>query len=419
MEDFIIQNPEYKLLGKTKFIKLALEEGINKAEATEYFEKRELSQIYKKRKAKDKLVITAPPYSFQIDIFELTKYKATNNGIYRCLLCVDIISRKAFAYPLKSGKMLDILDQYEDFIKDVGEQIQSVAGDDFFNNQIFQTYNEELEIQVITGVAKDDHLTPQGNKLGIVDRLTRTLKNYIEKYMLEHETTKWTKFLPKIINLYNNSPHRAHHSHSTPEEVYDDEDYGQKLFEGQMKKNKKLVMEFAPNDQVRLLLGKGKFDKESALYSTEIYQVLEQIGFKFKVEGKKRLYRPSEMLMVKDVSDRINQSKKKETEAKQKTSRKVGKAMKEIEIPAPPPKETKKRKTKEKRIVEVIDGETHVEIEKFVKSEFRKDSGLHYLVKWKNESDKNNLWIPAKQLAQDLSSDAFRRLRNALKESKN
>ena len=94
--------------------------------------------------------------------------------------------------------MEDVLDVYEQFIKDVGEPVKSVAGDDFFNNKVVQTFNDELDIQVVTGVAKDDHLTPQGNKLGIIDRLTRTLKNYINKYMLENGTTKWTKFLPKI-----------------------------------------------------------------------------------------------------------------------------------------------------------------------------------------------------------------------------
>jgi hypothetical protein len=108
MEGCIKEHPEYLLLGKAKFLKLACEEGIHKSVATIYFENRALNQIYSKKKAKDKLVITAPPYSFQIDIFELTKFKTTNNGIYRCPLCVDIISRRAFAYPLKSGKMTEV-----------------------------------------------------------------------------------------------------------------------------------------------------------------------------------------------------------------------------------------------------------------------------------------------------------------------
>jgi hypothetical protein len=83
-------------------------------------------------------------------------------------------------------------------------------------------------------------------------------------------STKWTRFLPKIVDLYNNTPHRAHNSYSTPQEVYDDEDYGQKLFEGQFKKNDKIFTEFSTGDRVRLLLGKGKFEKESARYSTEL-----------------------------------------------------------------------------------------------------------------------------------------------------
>jgi hypothetical protein len=64
MEGFIKEHPEYKLLGKAKFLKLASEEGIDKSVATQYFDNRELNQIYSKKKAKDKLVITAPPYSF-------------------------------------------------------------------------------------------------------------------------------------------------------------------------------------------------------------------------------------------------------------------------------------------------------------------------------------------------------------------
>ena len=62
-------------MGKVKFLKLAVEEGIDKSIAAKYFDDRELNQIYKKRKLKDNLVITAAPYNFQIDIFELTSIK--------------------------------------------------------------------------------------------------------------------------------------------------------------------------------------------------------------------------------------------------------------------------------------------------------------------------------------------------------
>lgn len=330
MDAFILKFPDFKLLGKTKFLKLTAEEGINKKIASEYYEKRELNQIYNKVKPPDDYHITAPPYSFQIDIIELPKYKTTNNGIYKILLIIDIISRKGFAYPLKNGTMEEVLYEYENFIKDNGGDIlNSVAGDDFFNNEMFQTYNEELDIRVITNVAKDDHLTEQGNKLGIIDRFTRTLKMYIQKYMLEYKTTKWTSFLNKLIDLYNDTPHGAFKNHSTPNEVYDDEEYSKKLFEGQRRKNNKIVNEFSSGDQVRLLLGKSKFEKEKARYSTEIYTVFQKIGYRLQIENVKRLYRPSELLMVKDVTDRIDKKEKDDVEVLQT---KINKVSKELNI---------------------------------------------------------------------------------------
>ena len=46
-----------------------------------------------------------------------------------------------------------------------------------------------------------------GDRLGIVDRATKTIKNSFKKCMLQHNTTEWTKWYGKIIDLYNDSFH--------------------------------------------------------------------------------------------------------------------------------------------------------------------------------------------------------------------
>ncbi|KXZ46502.1 hypothetical protein GPECTOR_43g939 [Gonium pectorale] len=232
MEAVLREHPEFKLLGKTKFVQTLSQHGVPRDEARRYHEARELGQMYAPKKRKGELQITAPPFSFQIDVFELTRYKKSNAGVYRCFLAVDILSRKAFAYPLKDGRMSTVLGVYEQFMIDVGEPVNSVAGDAFFDNKAFRTFNETLMVAVYTDVAKDDHITAQGNKLGIVDRATRTLKRYIEKWMLEHDTTKWTSFLPKVLDLYNGTPHSTHPGDTSPDEVFADIDYMRALYKG-------------------------------------------------------------------------------------------------------------------------------------------------------------------------------------------
>jgi hypothetical protein len=72
-----------------------------------------------------------------------------------------------------------------------------------------------------TSISKDEHISVYGNKLGILDRLVRTLKEMIEKYWsVVSKQTSFPEMIDKIINTYNNQPHRT--IKSTPNEMFDD-----------------------------------------------------------------------------------------------------------------------------------------------------------------------------------------------------
>ncbi len=43
-----------------------------------------------------------------------------------------------------------------------------------------QDYNNEKSIRLDTSIAEEEHISSHGNKLGIIDRLVRTLKEMIE-----------------------------------------------------------------------------------------------------------------------------------------------------------------------------------------------------------------------------------------------
>ncbi|PNH10927.1 hypothetical protein TSOC_002305 [Tetrabaena socialis] len=96
-----------------------------------------------------------------------------------------------------------------------------------------------------------------------------------------------------------------HKGYTSPDEVFADVDYMLALRKRQRAKDARVVSGFKPGDRVQLLEGKGLFDKEKATYSQQIYTVTWQEGFRFAVEGKRRLYRPSEMLLVREVTDRV------------------------------------------------------------------------------------------------------------------
>jgi hypothetical protein len=176
-----------------------------------------------------------------------------------------------------------------------------------FSGQVFESFNQELGIITFTDVAKDDHITPMGNKLGIIDRFTRTFKSLVKKYTLENKTKKWIDKLNDIVELYNDTPHSGL-KESTPNEVFEDYDYCLKLYEAQKKFNQKVdsKVPFKIGDKVRVLVQKKTFEKEKAPFSTDIYTIEYKVNFRYKLSGLNRLYRPSEMNLVTTVKDRID-----------------------------------------------------------------------------------------------------------------
>ena len=119
LEAALKQKPDLKLLSKAKLFTLLKDQGVTKKEIADYFNPKELTQIYAKPQRTVEFKITSPPRSFQIDIGLLPKYKKANKGYDKFLIAVDIISRMAFAYPLANGTMPEVMMKYRSFIEHV------------------------------------------------------------------------------------------------------------------------------------------------------------------------------------------------------------------------------------------------------------------------------------------------------------
>lgn len=331
LSDILDANPSLNLLSRSKLTTRLKSEGITKAQIDAHFKPKELNQIYAPAKRLQPLKITADPYTFQMDIALLPAYKSQNKGIDKILVLIDILSRKAYCFPLKSGSMVDVslvvVKFYRDLITDEGVLLNGLQSDDAFNNPQFKKTCDDLGIVLVTGVAKDDHIVRgHGDKLGIVDRFCRTIKVYIQKYMLLHKDLKWTRYLDKLVDLYNDTPHtglKGADDTTTPNEVFDDYDFASAMHKGQQASNRKVGRGFDIHvgDTVRILMGKQVFDKEKPRFSTDLYHVVSQQGYRFQLmdEAKhdvKRLYRPSEMFKVESApQDRVGSGKKTVVEA--------------------------------------------------------------------------------------------------------
>jgi hypothetical protein len=286
----------------------------------EFLKDKPLQEVYKKPKKHKPLIITGQPNSFQIDIIHLPNYTKQNKGISRFLLLVDLLSRKAFAYPLKSGSIENVIEVYKTFLEKV-KDVNSITGDNFFNAKQFVELNERKDIDLYTDIAKDDHIVKGSNKLGVIDRLTRTLKSIISRRMVADNNVKWVEWLVEVIDLYNDLPHRTLNNF-TPNEVWSD-DYiqlqRQAHDEKENLKNYEVIQKFKVGDVVRVYKGKNQFEKENENFSREVYKVIGIHKNKYIVEDEnserfKRKLKPSEMIITKapklQSGDRVDKAVK-------------------------------------------------------------------------------------------------------------
>ena len=87
--------------------------------------------------------------------------------------------------------------------------MRAIEGGNQFSFKAFLEYIEN-NIKVDTSIAKDEHISAHGNKLGIIDRFVRTLKEMINKYRtVISKQTAFNEIINKVINTDNNQPHRT------------------------------------------------------------------------------------------------------------------------------------------------------------------------------------------------------------------
>ena len=200
------------------------------------------------------------------------------------------------------------------------DRVEAVEGDSEFASKEFITLNKEKGIRVDTSVAADNHFTT-GNKLGIIDRFTRTLKENLKKYRESiGKIGNLPNIIQSIINMYNDSPHRGIKG-KTPNQVWNDTNEQNIQNMKDTINNDRLFnkLTLGIGDTVRVLENKNKFDKGSAQFSKELYEVHDRIGYSFKVKDsdgnvKRRRYKPHELLQVVNMTDVINTDRVKREE---------------------------------------------------------------------------------------------------------
>lgn len=235
--------------GAQKLYKMLRLEGHNVKlkDVTAVIKKQTSYQLHKKqpKKVKAHMIAFTPDQIWQLDLLDMTNFAHENNGKKWILLGIDVFTRRAFAEAIKNKTAQEVLKAFISIIRDEDAKPEKLITDNGseFTNKEFQKFLKDNSII---------HPT-----LGIVDRLSRTIKEKIFKTFTDLDTTKWASKLESIILSYNVTPHIAlgdiapiHALEHIPE-----------IVQINMKKNVRLKHQFKVGMLVRRRLAKSTFTK--------------------------------------------------------------------------------------------------------------------------------------------------------------
>ena len=206
-------------------------------------------------------------YQHQMDLVDLSKLSRFNDGYKYILVCIDVLSKYVWLEPLKTKTASEV----RDAIKRIYERdnrppsiCQFDAGKEFTANLVADMLKKR-------GIRF--FFTHSEKKASIVERVNRTLKGIMFKYLTRHNTNRYIDILQQLASKYNRSYHRS--IKMSPSEVNKENAiqvwmnlYGKNKFWNVKNKGRKLSV----GDKVRISVERKTFQKRyEELWTEEIF----------------------------------------------------------------------------------------------------------------------------------------------------
>jgi hypothetical protein len=228
---------------------------IKKSDVVNFFYEQEVYTLHKpllRKFSRNKTIASGKDTDWQSDLIDMQKFATKNNGYRYILGCIDVLSRFAFAKPLKTKRPEDVRDAFELILKESGRipwRLYTDLGLEYYGSP-FQKFLKQEDIK---------HYSPKNQeiKCGLAERFNRTIKSRLWRLFTKRQSRKWIDELDNILHAINNSINRkigckpSSVTHENAQRIWD------RLYGSKHQEKSK----FSINDLVRISKYKQVFSK--------------------------------------------------------------------------------------------------------------------------------------------------------------
>ena len=232
--------------GAEKLIRAAKKQGIKKATVTKWMQAQGSYTIHKPivRKFKEnRVVLNGKDEQWQADLVDVQRISKSNDGYKHILTCIDVLSKYAWAIPLKNKSGISLVNAFKQIFEGgrKPEKLQTDKGSEF-TNKVFQKFLKDNDIHFF--------VTYNETKAQIAERFNRTLKTKMWRYFSFANTDRYIDILADLVEGYNNSYHHSIKMKPIDVDVFNAQTVWKTLY-GKEKK-KPIRYKFKVGDQVRI-----------------------------------------------------------------------------------------------------------------------------------------------------------------------
>ena len=220
---------------------------------------------------RNRVIVGGIYHQWQADLVDMRSLSRSNANYNYLLTCIDMLSKYAWAVPLKNKTGSALIDGFKKILKGgrKPKMLQTDKGTEFLNWQ-FQSFLKKRNIHFFT--------TQNETKASVVERFNRTLKTKMYKYFTATNSRAYIKVLPKLISAYNRAYHRSIKIAPASVNNQNAETVWQNLYGDTGTPIKSPTFKFSEGDTVRISMTTRPFRKGYLpSWTTELFSISARI----------------------------------------------------------------------------------------------------------------------------------------------
>ncbi len=161
-----------------------------------------LHKPVRKTYKRNPIIVEEIDQQWEADLVDMREFKNKNKGNNYLLTVIDVLSKYAWAIPLRDKKSQTIIKAFTKiFLEKKPIFLRTDKGKEFLN-KFFKGFLKNNKVYHFTSNNSDI-------KCAIVERFNRTLKGRMFKYFTANGTRVWYNVIDDLITAYNSSKHSS------------------------------------------------------------------------------------------------------------------------------------------------------------------------------------------------------------------